>query len=319
MNLPNPIPSTEWITLATNVFNLQVARWDKLTCDGGLRWQIFTFNNGYNYKNTQTNANFFLLAARLAQLTGNATYATWAETAYNWTESVGLVTDNYYVFDGTDVATDCAQINHIQWTSGLGTFLYGSAIMYNLTNAAPLWTARVTGFANATQLFSSRKGAEGILYEAACEPNNKCNSDQLAFKGQLASAMARTTLAAPFTSKKLMSILQTSAKAAANACTDVGCQARWYEGGADDAGPGLGQMLSALSVVQGLLVKEVTAKGGNLTAGGQNIETTTPSSTVSATGTAAPSAIGTGMAAHLGAGWSWVGLLGLMASAIQAL
>lgn len=42
----------QWLELAKNVFNDQVLRIDDKACDGGLRWQVFSFNNGYNYKNS---------------------------------------------------------------------------------------------------------------------------------------------------------------------------------------------------------------------------------------------------------------------------
>lgn len=43
-----------WLALAQAVFNTQTPRWD-MTCGGGLRWQIFPFNVGYNYKNSISN------------------------------------------------------------------------------------------------------------------------------------------------------------------------------------------------------------------------------------------------------------------------
>ncbi|KAF2802784.1 mannan endo-1,6-alpha-mannosidase [Mytilinidion resinicola] len=328
MNFPNPNPSSQWLNISKNVFDLQAARWDTSTCDGGLRWQIFTFNNGYNYKNTFSNGNFFLLAARLAQFTSNTTYATWAEKTYNWTQSVGLLTDDYHVYDGAVTTTNCSSPNHIEWTSVFGAYLYGSAVMYNLTNASPLWKSRVSGFVNATDRFASYSGAPGILNEPACEPNGKCDTDQIAFKGQFASSISRATLAAPFTSDKLLSILSTSAEAAASHCvqrrqlfngSSIVCSDQWYKEGADGADEGgLGEILSALGVVQGLLVKETN---GTLTVGGNNNNTVTPSGTVtgSASATAAPSATGTGMAGHLAAGWSFVGAMGLAATLVGAL
>lgn len=60
-----------WLSLAQGVFNTQVVRWDTTTCGGGFRWQIFTFNNGYGYKNSISNGCVFNLAARLALYTGN--------------------------------------------------------------------------------------------------------------------------------------------------------------------------------------------------------------------------------------------------------
>ena len=47
---PNPpAESPQWLALAQGVFNSQANRWDDTTCRGGLRWQIFPFNNGYDY------------------------------------------------------------------------------------------------------------------------------------------------------------------------------------------------------------------------------------------------------------------------------
>lgn len=40
-----------WTAMAQAVFNLQAGRWDSSNCGGGLRWQIETFNAGYDYKN----------------------------------------------------------------------------------------------------------------------------------------------------------------------------------------------------------------------------------------------------------------------------
>ena len=45
-----PADQPQWLGLAQAVFNEYVGRWDEATCGGGLRWQIFTFNNGFNYK-----------------------------------------------------------------------------------------------------------------------------------------------------------------------------------------------------------------------------------------------------------------------------
>jgi mannan endo-1,6-alpha-mannosidase len=49
VNYPNP-PSDQpqWLALAQAVSNDMAARWDISTCGGGLRWQIFTFNTGYD-------------------------------------------------------------------------------------------------------------------------------------------------------------------------------------------------------------------------------------------------------------------------------
>lgn len=68
LNFPNPpAGDPQWLALAQAVFNRQVSRWDNATCGGGLRWQIFPFNNGYNYKNAISNGCFFNMAARLGK------------------------------------------------------------------------------------------------------------------------------------------------------------------------------------------------------------------------------------------------------------
>lgn len=119
-----------WRQLAQNVFDNQVLRWDNETCDGGLRWQIFTFNNGYNYKNSMSNGNFMQLAARLYASTRNETYAEWFNTAASWIAEVGLFdNETGAVFDGTSTTTQCRDLNHIQWTANTGILLSAYAYM----------------------------------------------------------------------------------------------------------------------------------------------------------------------------------------------
>ena len=128
---PNPPDEKiHWLALAQAVFNGQAHRWDTQTCGGGLRWQVFTFNNGYTYKNTVSNGAFFNMAARLAAYTGNTTYAEWAEKSWDWMETTGLISNTYQAFDGTDVADNCTLINHVQFTYNNGVLLAGAAYMY---------------------------------------------------------------------------------------------------------------------------------------------------------------------------------------------
>jgi mannan endo-1,6-alpha-mannosidase len=128
----------EWIDYATNVWNTQALRYDAQetngTCGGGLKWQIYTFNSGYNYKDTWSNGNFFLLSARLAKFTGNATYTQYANKVFKWSRDVGLVSDNYRVHDGTDDAKNCSTVNTPQWSATHGTYTEGAALMYNMVS-----------------------------------------------------------------------------------------------------------------------------------------------------------------------------------------
>ena len=90
-NYPNPPANQpQWLALSQAVFNLMAGNWDNATCNGGLRWQIFPFNKGYNYKNSISNGCLFHLGARLARYTGNDTYAVWAKTTFDWMLNIGI-------------------------------------------------------------------------------------------------------------------------------------------------------------------------------------------------------------------------------------
>jgi mannan endo-1,6-alpha-mannosidase len=133
---PDPPPGQpQWLALAQGVFNTQAPRWDESTCGGGLRWQIFTFNNGYNYKNTISNGCFFNIAARLGRYTGNQTYVQWAEKMWDWVSATGLMSTDYHFYDGTDDTINCTQVNHIEWSYNTGVYLLGAANMWNMVSA----------------------------------------------------------------------------------------------------------------------------------------------------------------------------------------
>ena len=133
---PNP-PSTDpsWLSLAQAVFNDQVLRWETGACGGGLRWQIYPFNAGYDYKNTISNGGLFQLAARLARYTGNQTYADWAEKTYDWIAGTPILAANYQVWDGTSRTGNCSGAVETYWTYNVGTLISGCAYMYNFVTA----------------------------------------------------------------------------------------------------------------------------------------------------------------------------------------
>jgi mannan endo-1,6-alpha-mannosidase len=128
-----------WLALAQGVFNSQAIRWDTSTCGGGLRWQIYSFNNGYNYKNSIANGGFFNIATRLGRYTGNQTYFDWADQMWTWVNAIGLMDSSYKVYDGSDDTLNCSQINHIQWTYSAGIFLHGAATMWNVVSASAVF------------------------------------------------------------------------------------------------------------------------------------------------------------------------------------
>lgn len=121
-----------WLSLAQGVFNTQVDRWDPDTCGGGLRWQMWNYQAGYDLKNTISNGGLFQLAARLAYFTGNATYADWAEKIYDWMASTPLLsTTTWNVADSVDTNNNCTTQGNNQWSYNYGTLISGAAYMHN--------------------------------------------------------------------------------------------------------------------------------------------------------------------------------------------
>ncbi|KAI7312070.1 mannan endo-1,6-alpha-mannosidase [Hortaea werneckii] len=272
--LPEDAGVGNWSELAINVWNSQVVRWDNSTCGGGLRWQIFTFNGGYNYKNSFSNGEFVQLGTRLARYTGNNTYIDWARDAMQWAVDIGLIDQEGRVFDGTNTAQNCSQLNHIQWTASTGAYLSGSAYAANYSR-----THRWTGYNSVLFLTANTTFFDdGVMYEVACEPNMVCNTDQQAFKAVLARAMANTkNLAATgeitqgegclfnqtgpcktigSDREVIQGWLESTAKAAAASCEmqDSGlmCGTSWRQDGYDGH-PGLGQDLNALEAILAVL------------------------------------------------------------------
>jgi mannan endo-1,6-alpha-mannosidase len=267
-NFQNP-PSNQpqWLALAQAVFNTQAARWDTTTCGGGLRWQVFTFNNGYNYKNSISNGCFFNLAARLAKYTGNDTYAQWAEKTWDWMAAVNLIDQNYYVYDGSDDTINCTKIDRIQWTYNAGTFLLGAANMYNYTNGSEIWRQRVQGMLTGIDVFFQ----DNVMQEVACEKVNRCDVDQQSFKAYLSRWMAATAKMAPWTYEAVMAKLLPSAGAAALQCSGGAngrtCGLRWTNGATWDGSYGVGQQMAALEVIQSNLIQQVSGPLTNITGG----------------------------------------------------
>ncbi|KAK6355356.1 hydrolase 76 protein [Orbilia brochopaga] len=255
---PNPPEgSPQWLALAQAVFNSQAARWEPATCGGGLRWQIFPLNNGYDYKNTISNGCFFHLGARLARYTGNKTYADWAVKTYDWSRNVGLITDDYKFVDGGKVPSNCTAKDPVQWTYNGGIFLSGAAFMYNNTDNVTdtaYWKQELQKMLDAQAIyFQDNK----IMYEVACEPYGTCNIDQRSFKAYLSRFMGITAQLADFTHDKIMSWLAQSATGAAQNCiggtNKQTCGGRWTLDKKWDGNFGVGEQMSALEVFQSLL------------------------------------------------------------------
>jgi mannan endo-1,6-alpha-mannosidase len=132
-----PKGKPQYLELAQAVFNRMANRANleerQGVCGGGLRWQVISVKDGYNYKNSISNGCFFQLGARLARYTGNETYAIEGVQSYDWLRSVKLITDDYKVADGVDANFDCAEssMDPNRWSYNVGALMAGSAYMYN--------------------------------------------------------------------------------------------------------------------------------------------------------------------------------------------
>ncbi|KAL4950520.1 glycosyl hydrolase family 76-domain-containing protein [Aspergillus filifer] len=260
-NFPRPPgDGPDWLAMVQATFNTMAWRWDTESCGGGLRWQIFTWNAGFTYKNTISNGCLFNLAARLARYTGNQTYADWAERVWDWTHEVGYMTDDYLFYDGADIANNCTQMDRLQWTYNAGVYLMGAAAMYNFTDGDPRWEERTKGTINGTNVFFTEEPKD-VMYERACEPVDSCKVDQRPFKGFLARWMAASTQLAPFAYDMVMPKLRTSAIAAAKTCTGgekgTSCALKWTEQRYTESPEDVGLQLAALEVIQSTLVTKV--------------------------------------------------------------
>lgn len=248
-----------WLSLAQAVFNTQAGRWNTEACGGGLKWQIFTFNNGYTYRNTISNGCFFNLGARLYKYTRNETYLDWAKKTWDWELAIGVMSKDYHYFDGTDDKINCSEINHIQWTYNAGVHMAGAAAIWNVTQDDE-WKQKLTGIINATDVFFS-KDAPNVMFEVACEQNGKCNNDQRSFKAYLSRWMGYTMKVAPWTREMIMPKIRTSAAAAAKQCNSgenqTTCGLKWTQNGVNDGSFGPGEQMAALEVTQALLLDEV--------------------------------------------------------------
>lgn len=285
-NPPDDLP--QWLYLAQAVFNTMANRWDMTSCGGGLRWQIFQWNSGFNYKNSVSTGCLFHIGARLARYTGNDSYVDWANTVYDWMHSVNLIVEGeyYMVYDGAYVDDNCSAPVALQWTYNVGLMLSGCAYLYNYTEE-PIWLNRTLGMLKGAQLFVNM--SELIMYEAACQPSDSCNNDQRSFKAYFARFLGMTAQLVPQTMDDIYSIFVQSANGASWSCSGgsdgVTCGLDWgYQGW--DGYYGLGEQMAALEVIQNLMVKDrpapYTAETGGSSKGDGAAGTQTTTTAVAA-------------------------------------
>lgn len=288
-NFTNPTDGKPgWLAMAQAIFNEMYSRWDSANCGGGLRWQIFTWNGGYNYKNTISNACLFQIAARLGRYTGNDTYLDVAEQVFDWLVDVGYVVlkTQGNVYDGAEIDDNCTSITTYEWSYNHGVVLGGLAYMYNASNGSSVWEQRVVQIlGGATSYFFSN----GIMYESACQTSTtvNCNNDQRSFKSIFSRMLGLTSVLVPSTQSTVDDLLTQSAAAAAKSC-DGGtdghtCGLDWTKG-TNDGYYGLGEQMCALEVMQNLLIHDrpapYRANNGGTSTGDANAGMNTTSTNV---------------------------------------
>ncbi|KAI1658347.1 glycoside hydrolase family 76 protein [Daldinia decipiens] len=259
--------SPRWLTLAKNVFDglsSEDRRVKEGGCAGALRWQIYQVNKGYNYVDSSSNIVYLNLAAQLAHLTGEQSYANEAASTYDILTRIGFITENFDVYDGAHV-DDCTDINKVQFSWNAAYLLEGSAFMYNLTGN-DTWRTRVDGLVDRTLEFFF---PDGVATEVACEETS-CDSDMEFFKGMLHRALASTMQVAPHTASKIQPSLKSSAKKAAAECTGGNngrlCGFVWSTG-KFDGNTGAAQQMNMLSALVSILPRREQTSGGNSSAG----------------------------------------------------
>lgn len=212
-----------WLYFAQATFNTMASRWDTEFCGGGLRWQIYTWNSGWNYKNMVSNGCLFHLAARLARFTGNQSFVAWADRVWDWANAIKLIapspgsTDDLRVYDGTSISDNCTKIFPYEWTYDQGLLLSGCAYLYNFTNDQK-WLDRANRLWKRGTVFFKDK----IMYEAGCQllnGTNVCTNDMRCFKGIFSRFLGLTMLMAPQTKDWIWDYITTSAEAAAASCS----------------------------------------------------------------------------------------------------
>ncbi|KAJ5353374.1 Six-hairpin glycosidase [Penicillium brevicompactum] len=254
MKFPDVEGGFSWLSLAQGVFNTQTARWDTTKCGGGLRWQLFPYQDGYTMKNSISNGGLFQLSARLARYTNDDKYTKWAEKIWDWSTSSVLVNNKTWnVADSTNMDNNCADAGNYQWSYNYGTYLMGAAYMYNFTSDEK-WKAPVDGLLKKT--FSTFFPHGNVLEDITCEPTGVCNFNEILFKGLVSSWLAFTTMLVPETADQIKPKLQASAEAAAKGCTgnnNQTCGIKWYTEKWDGT-TGMEQEISATNVFLANLV-----------------------------------------------------------------
>lgn len=248
-----------WLSMVQAIYNTMSKRWDTEHCNGGLRWQIFTWNSGYDYKNTISNGCLFHIAARLARYTNLSNYSTTAEKVWDWLVEVNYIEEDndYYIHDGANVKENCTHMSSQRWSYTYGILMSGCAYMYNYTED-DVWLSRVNGLIEASDYFFNNS----IMYESTCARFSRCNTDQRSFRSLFSRSLHLTYMLAPETYDTIWPWIESSAPAAAASCDGgddgVTCGENWSLRTFDN-NYGLGEQMSVLEVLMAAIAKEFPA------------------------------------------------------------
>ncbi|KAK1140057.1 hypothetical protein N8T08_010889 [Aspergillus melleus] len=259
LDFPAESKQPAWADLAQNVFDKLVYRWDKSSCKGGLRWQIWPYQAGYTKKTASANGALFQLSARLAHYTGNKTHSDWAETVWHWSKGLLVDEKEWKVADNVANELNCnGSSENTQWTANYAMYLGGAAYMYNVTDGQKKWKEGTDGLLNTTLQTFFPKKRNGAMSEVACEVSGTCDPSMQTYKAILSSNLASIAQVAPYTAEEILPKLQDSATAAAKHSTEDKdnsfCGLQWYESWDDVGRCNVGKQISATSLFSANLV-----------------------------------------------------------------
>lgn len=263
-----------WLLMVQAIYNTMVPRWDTSHCGGGLRWQIFTWNSGYDYKNSISNGCLFHIGARLARYLGkdnNMTknYTDTCEMVWEWMENVGFMPTSHSggnntdeaIYDGAKITNNCSinDTTKLRWSYTYGVFMSGCAYLWNVTEDE-IWKTRAKLIMDAGLKYYVDK--QGYMQETTCAPSKRCNNDQRLFRSLWLRCLHLTMHLIPETKGTIYPYIQKLAQGAANSCSGgsdgVTCGMDWSNA-TWDGYFGLGEQMLALEVILATLVDEVPA------------------------------------------------------------
>jgi len=163
-----------YVDMARRLFLDMVKGWDD-THGGGVWW-----TKEKTYKNAIPNELFLVLATRLYHRLGDPSYLEWAERAWNWFRSSGMINNEGLVNDGLD--DEGRNNGGITWTYNQGVILGGMVELHRATGDEEIvQLAQLIADATTSKLVYEG----GILREPCEDPalGRTCDGDQELFKG----------------------------------------------------------------------------------------------------------------------------------------